>query len=319
MSLLHLRASAPTPVVPRRTRRIAPIFRTLVIAGVLGVALTTTDVPRTGLVAPQLPAPDPAIDTSHLIFGDSFNGSSLRSSTWNRYITSAAARGVPWNSNGEGGSSEANPTENENANYDLPSQVSVNNGLVITAVKRPTVGNLGSATKTYGWASGAVSTYGKLQFNGGYLRIVAKVPAGDGIWPAFWLLPGNGSPASDDYEIDIFEGGFLSKGNPEDSFAWHLHSPDNFIGGVEDLGADLTAGYHVFGLSWTPGQQITWYLDGQQVARVTSAQASIPSEPMELIISLGIANRATSGWHTVADASTPQRAQLIVRSVQLYR
>ena len=38
-------------------------------------------------------------------------------------------------------------------------------------------------------------------------------------------------------------------------------------------GVDLTAGYHTYGLAWDPGQSLTWYLDGKEIAEITSAEA----------------------------------------------
>jgi len=87
---------------------------------------------------------------------------------------------------------------------------------------------------------------------------------------------------------------------------------------VTNVGVDLTSGYHTYGLDWTPGQQITWYLDGKKLGQVTNAQVPIPAEPMELIMNVQVANSSTSQWHTVPDSSTPTTTQMVVRSVQVY-
>ena len=256
---------------------------------------------------------------SQLVLNDSFSGNSLSSSTWNSFITSKAANGSPWNNNGAGGSSPANPGNDLNAEYDLPGQVIVNNGLDLRAHEQATPGMLGSSGSTYSWASGAVSSYGKFQFTGGYLQVRAKMPAGNGMWPSLWMLPGPGGTGGDNFEVDLFEGGYPGNGvSPNDNFAWHLHGPSGTVGGTANAGVDLTAGYHVYGLEWIPGQKITWFLDGRQIAQVTSAQATIPTEPMELIVNLQVANSATSGWHTVPDSTTPTTADMLISNVQVY-
>ncbi|RWF71401.1 family 16 glycosylhydrolase [Mesorhizobium sp. AA22] len=256
--------------------------------------------------------------SSDLVFEESFSGTAL-DSDWNTYITSNAANGWPWNSNGSGGS---NAGSQYYADYDVPSQVSVSNGqLDLTAIKQPISGIKDGTTQTYPVTSGAVSSYGNFEFNGGYLQISMKAPSGDGAWPALWMLPGQGAGSSgDNFEIDIQEGGFTESSGPVDNnFTWHLHGPSGWVGASIDSGVDLTAGFHTYGINWDPGKSITWYLDGKQMAQVTSAQATIPNEPMELIMNNGVANSNTAGWHTTLDSSTPSSMQMQVDEIQLYQ
>ncbi|RWC39368.1 family 16 glycosylhydrolase [Mesorhizobium sp.] len=256
--------------------------------------------------------------SSDLVFEESFSGTAL-DSDWNTYITSNAANGWPWNSNGSGGS---NAGSQYYADYDVPGQVSVSNGqLDLTAIKQPISGIKDGTTQTYPVTSGAVSSYGNFEFNGGYLQISMKAPSGDGAWPALWMLPGQGAGSSgDNFEIDIQEGGFTESSGPVDNnFTWHLHGPSGWVGASIDSGVDLTAGFHTYGINWDPGKSITWYLDGKQMAQVTSAQATIPNEPMELIMNNGVANSNTAGWHTTLDSSTPSSMQMQVDEIQLYQ
>ncbi|TIX86457.1 MAG: glycoside hydrolase family 16 protein, partial [Mesorhizobium sp.] len=243
--------------------------------------------------------------SSDLVFEESFSGTAL-DSDWNTYITSNAANGWPWNSNGSGGSTPGGPY---NADYDMPSQVSVSNGtLNLTAIKQPISGiNQGGVTQTFPITSGAVSSYGNFEFNGGYLQISMKAPSGNGAWPGLWLMPGQGAGSSgDNFEIDIQEGGFTESSGPVDhNFSWHFDGPSGWVGASIDSGVDLTAGFHTYGINWVPGESITWYLDGKQMAQVTSAQVVIPDQPMELIMNNAVANSNAAGWHTALDSSTP--------------
>jgi beta-glucanase (GH16 family) len=275
-----------------------------------------TATPTGSLSAPS------GFTASDLVFGDGFAGTSLSASSWNTFITSNAANGYPWFSNGQGGSGIGGPYV---ADYDMPYEVSVNNGLTLNAVQQSIVAsnrvNGVTANQTFPWTSGVVSTYGKMEFDGGYLQISMKEPGGDGSWPSLWLLPGKGAGSvGDNYEIDIQQGGFTSgSANPDDTFAYHLHTPNGTFGGVVDTGVDLTAGYHTYAINWVPGKSITWYLDGREIGQVTSAQAPIPNEPMELIMNDGVANSAASGWRTTLDSSTPQSMPMHIGGVQLYQ
>ena len=73
------------------------------------------------------------------------------------------------------------------------------------------------------------------------------------------------------------------------------------------MGTDLGAAYHVYGLKWVPGQSLTWYVDGTQIGQVTSAQAPIPDDPMELIVALDVASPSTSGG--APPKTAPRRAR----------
>ncbi|TIT01735.1 family 16 glycosylhydrolase [Mesorhizobium sp.] len=255
--------------------------------------------------------------SSDLVFEENFSGTAL-DSDWNTYITSNAANGWPWNDNGSGGSTPGGPY---NADYDMPSQVSVSNGtLDLTAIQQPISGMNQGTAQTFPITSGAVSSYGNFEFNGGYLQISMKAPSGDGAWPGLWMMPGEGAGSSgDNFEIDIQEGGFTGSGPADQNFAWHLHGPSGVAGGVVDSGVDLTAGFHTYGINWVPGESITWYLDGKQMAQVTSAQVEIPDQPMELMMNNAVANSNATGWHTALDSSTPSSMQMQIDDVQLYQ
>lgn len=269
--------------------------------------------------APALPAVPSGFSASQLVFQDGFTGSVLNSSKWNTFVTSKAAGGWPWNNGPNGGSGVANASNQFDAEYDVPSQVSVSNGLSLQASAQPINGILGGSTATYPWRSGVVSSYNKFQFTGGYLQVTAKMPVGDGMWPGLWLLPGPGGTGGDNFEIDLFEGGYTGSGPASQAFAWHLHTPAGTMGGTAGTGVDLGSGYHTYGLDWVPGQSISWYLDGRLIGRLTSAQLPIPTEPMELIMDLQVANQATAGWHTVPGSSTPAQNVMSIQNIEVYQ
>ncbi|MGX9148085.1 family 16 glycosylhydrolase [Mesorhizobium sp. 128a] len=255
--------------------------------------------------------------SSDLVFEENFSGTAL-DSDWHTYITSNAANGWAWNSDGSGGSG---PGGAYAADYDLPSQVSLSNGLLdLNAIRQPVSGMNQGTAQTFPITSGAVSSYGNFEFNGGYLQISMKAPSGNGAWPGLWLMPGKGAGTSgDNFEIDMQEGGYTGSGPANQALSYHLHTPSGEFGGVVDTGIDLTAGFHTYGINWDPGKSITWYLDGKQMAQVTSAQVPIPNEPMQLIMSNQVANSNVAGWHTALDSSTPSSMHMQIDGVQLYQ
>lgn len=290
------------------------IVVTAAVAALLAVTITASAVPRSLTVPPGYSASD-------LKFNFSASGSATNPVDWDSFITSGGAQGQAWNSNGKGGSSPAN-YPNYDAEYDLPSQVSESNGVIdIRATKTPTEGMLGDTPTRYPFASGVLCSYGKFEFSGGYVQIEAKMPSGAGLWPGLWMLPGTGATSADNYEIDIFEGGAKAGGpgsSSADMYSWHLHTPHGTFGTYTNSHVDLTATFNTYGLRWIPGQSITWYLNGHVIGEVTSAQATIPDEPMELIMNLQVANANAASWHTVYDSTTPTTSDMLISAVQVY-
>ena len=112
--------------------------------------------------------------------------------------------------------------------------------------------------------SAKLSTSSSFSFRYGQMEVKAKLPKGDWIWPAIWLLPVNNEygkwPASG--EIDIME----SRGNnnyPDelgggnDSFSSTLHWGPDFLGHkFEDTSKkykhfqSLSNDFHTYGLYW---------------------------------------------------------------------
>lgn len=267
------------------------------------------------------PVVSPQQQRARLMFSDTFPGGSLDQAKWNPFITSRAVNGRPWT---DPTASQAGRGVqvgcNYSAQYYLPGQVRVDQGLDLVASRQPTGGtcNDTQSPATFPWRSGAISTYSHFQFDGGYVEVTMKPPSGDGLWPAVWMLPGPGGTQGDDNEIDIQEGGFAPPGQAARTFAWHLVHDSSTWGGVVDTGATLAEGFHRYALSWVPGQSLTWYFDGKQVGQLTKSEAPIPDEPMELIVDLAVATPKAAGWHPPGDAQTPSPATLQVASVAVW-
>ena len=275
----------------------------------LANGLTT---PSSGSTTTMLPPP--GYTSSQSILDDHFAGTSLDPTKWVTYLGSS---GTVWNNYGSLPTPYSGPnvpgSGNEVAMFG-PSQVSVDNGLTLTAQR-----NTNQYAGTYPWISGVVTTEGKfsLPATGWYVQVKARMPdQSRGMWPAIWFLPGAPGPAFN--EIDGYEGGFVGPGDPNT-----LMNSDYFANqGQQDqlapLGFDSSAGYHVYGVRYVPGQSITAYVDGRQVYQVlASSGVSITSESYQIMLELQVAAQQTSGWHTTVNASTPT-STMSVAEVQAY-
>jgi beta-glucanase (GH16 family) len=149
-------------------------------------------------------------------------------------------------------------------------------------------------------------------FTHGYAEARMQIPKGQGIWPAFWMVPLNSVNASaSDGEIDIFEG----QGNiPNvDTATFHWGGPQQSIGSNINAGGDLSQAFHTYGVDWEP-DHITWYLDGIAIQTVTSAQAAITSVPMFLILDVWL-----GGWNGEPDSTTPFPATMNIDWVHVWQ
>jgi len=239
--------------------QLASYNYTVVASNAAGAVSTTSGT----LSVTTQPAPPSLPGTWNLIFDDEFN--SLNTSTW-------ATRDW-WNSNA-----------GTQATFE-PAQVSVSNGaLSVTAINQPSTD---SAGVTNPYTSGMINTGGiqgiqaaSFSFTYGYVECRSQIAPGQGMWSALWMLPTN---HLDQYELDVFEN--LGRLPTTDQGFYHVGTAN---AGAFDVpaGADLTAGYHTYGVDWEPNS-ITWYLDGKAVYSYTNA-GNIVNVPMYLILNLDV-------------------------------
>ncbi len=250
-----------------------------------------------------------------MVFDDQFSGTSLDSTKWNTFM---GAQGIVWNNNGSlplPYSGPNVPGDGTDATMFGPAQVGVNNGLTLTAQR-----NTNAYAGAYPWISGAVTTEGKfsLPAGGWYVQVKAKMPdQSQGMWPGIWFLPGVSGTAAN--ELDGYEGGMTGTSRPnQQGHSVYFTDQGLQLGRLWNAGADVTAGYHIYGVQFVPGQSITAYFDGRQVWQVhASSAAPFTAEPYEIILSLQVATQQTSAWHTVTTGATPSET-MDVAEVQAY-
>ncbi len=137
------------------------------------------------------------------------------------------------------------------------------------------------------YVSGLITTQQSFNQLYGYFEIRAQLPRGRGLWPAFWLLPSDGSWPP---EIDVME----MLGDTTTAYYASIHAVvgQQTLNNIQKIIApDLAAGYHVFGVSWRP-DHIRYYLDDVMVYE--TATPPDMHKPMYLLANLAVG--ATGSW-----------------------
>lgn len=232
-----------------------------------------------------------------LAWHDEFDGPALDRSRW------AFDQGGVW-SNGE-----------EQFYTDRPENARIEKGkLILEARREDYFGN--------DYTSARVTTRGLASFRYGRIEARMRVPAGPGLWPAFWMLgedvdkvrwPGCG-------EIDIVEA--IGR---EPARAYGTVHGARFHGvGAISAAYTLPSGIladadHVYAVEWEPGV-VRWYVDDALYRTVTPKDLPVASEwpfekPFFLILNLAVGG----SWPGPPEASTQFPAQLEVDWVRVYR
>lgn len=168
----------------------------------------------------------------------------------------------------------AYPSNNE-LQYYLPDNVKVENGLLRLISKKETYEN-----KEY--TSGAVQTKDTFTFRYGKVEMRAKLPSGQGIFPAFWMLTDHKETWLP--EIDIVE---MLGHNPKE--IWNslhrLNKKQNLTSLTNSYSSkNFALAFHTYSLEWS-SEKIDWFVDGVKTFSVTN---SVPKEEMYLYINTAI-------------------------------
>ncbi|GAA3579809.1 hypothetical protein GCM10022222_75780 [Amycolatopsis ultiminotia] len=183
--------------------------------------------------------------------------------------------------------------------------------LVITAKKEDS-GN----TCWYGaceYTSARLNTSGKFDTASGHIEARMKLPRGQGMWPAFWMLGGSNWPA--DGEIDVME----NIGKEPNTVHGTIHGPgysgEGGIGAPYD-GPNFSDDFHTFAVDWTDNQ-IVWSVDGNAYQTRTPADLNgnqwVYNHPFFLILNLAVGG----DWPGDPDDSTQFPQQLVIDYVHV--
>ena len=239
-------------------------------------------------------------DGFDLVWSDEFSGTRLDDRYWNHNIGT-----------GSGG------WGNNEWQYYRSNNTSVANGfLTITAREE----NYGGQNYT----SSRIKTEGLVDFTYGRVDIRAKLPRGQGIWPALWALGSNFAEVGWPYsgEIDIMEmiGGSGREDTVHGTVHWNvggLNAPYShaYIGGAY-YGSDFSAGFNVFSIIRT-ADGIEWRVNDAPYYRFDideSASRAPFRKPFFLIFNVAVGGN----WPGYPDETTSFPQKMIVDYVRIF-
>ena len=181
------------------------------------------------------------------MWADEFGGGGLDLAKWSR------------EENNYGGGN------NERQAYRMePKYCHVKDGVLRIAVHRDA--HTTNDGKTQPYSSARVRTMHRGDWRYGRFEFRAKLPKGEGIWPAVWMLPTESKYGrwAASGEIDILE----SRGSAVHETTGALHFggswPNNkHLAHARTFpGKDAAEDFHVYGLEWN-ADEIKWHLDGE--------------------------------------------------------
>jgi beta-glucanase (GH16 family) len=175
---------------------------------------------------------------------------------------------------------------------DRPENVSLdgNGNLAITALEETYMNR--------NYTSGRINTRDLFEQANGRFEARIRLPVGQGIWPAFWLLGANfgevGWPTCG--EVDIME----YRGQEPSVLHGSLHGPGYSGGNAITTRFDLPEGafnddFHIFAVEWD-GTRITWFMDDTEYQTVTPDQLPggtrwVFDHPFFIILNVAVGGR----------------------------
>jgi beta-glucanase (GH16 family) len=220
--------------------------------------------------------PGAGVPETSLVFADEFQGSSLDPHRWTTCYW--------WDDEG------CTNSGNDELEWYLPANVSVGHGVLRLEARHSRV--LGSDGVEHPYTSGMVTTgrshddpseHPRFGFRYGRVEARMRMPEGKGLWPALWLLPVTDESRP---EIDVMEVLGDTPSTLRAHFLYDDGSGERVTRGRTWTGADSSAGWHRYGLTWTP-DHLVWFVDGKERWRYSDAE-HIPDEPMYLLIDLAV-------------------------------
>src|SRR2546428_10263829 len=283
-----------------RSRQISPLLAALVCLFPLlllscGGGATLQPPPATGF---------------KLVWSDEFNGADGSSPDASKWTFDTGVGGNDW------GNNELETYTNRTKNAQIQG-----GNLVITAVKETYADPSDGVIRNY--TSARLKTQGLFSQAYGRFEARIKIPAGQGVWPAFWMLGSNitsvGWPNCG--EIDIMENIGKEPGTVHGS----LHGPST-SGPTSDLsapfsfpaGQNFAADFHLYAVEWEPGT-VRFYVDSNLYATFTQSQwpaggSSSFDHPCVLLLNVAVGGN----WPGSPDATAVFPQEMLVDYVRVY-
>lgn len=150
---------------------------------------------------------------------------------------------------------------------------------VLTITARDIPADAKGALWNYDYMSGAITTRDVWSQTYGYFEARLELSDAKGAWPAFWLMPADGSWPP---EIDIME----AYGTEQAHQTLHTKQTGAHTQSYTKTFVDgATSGMHSYGLLWTE-KSLTWYIDGTAVK--TASTPADMHKPFYMILNLAV-------------------------------
>jgi beta-glucanase (GH16 family) len=173
------------------------------------------------------------------------------------------------------------------------------------------------------YTSARLITKGHFDLKYGRFEARIKIPRGQGVWPAFWMLGSNidsvGWPACG--EIDIME----NIGREPSTAHGTMHGPG--YSGANGIGAPFTLAnnasfadsFHVFSVEWS-ANEIHWYIDGTEYKTVRpqdlpNGTTWVFDHPFFIILNFAVGG----AWPGSPDTSTVFPQTMTVDYIRVYK
>ena len=193
-------------------------------------------------------------NSRQLVWRDEFDGPTVNPEKWFFEAGDGSQYGIPGWGNNE-------------LQWYLPDNARIENGVLIIDVKQDQISN---HNNTWAYTSARLNTRDRFAFRYGRIEARIKLPAGQGVWPAFWLLPQQdkyGTWAASG-EIDVMEAVNLQPDSSQEILG-SIHYgdlwPDNIYTTERHMITGATEAFHVYALEWD-AKELRWYVDGHQYA-----------------------------------------------------
>ena len=224
-----------------------------------------------------------------MVMEEDFSGSALDATMWEAQAGDGSDVGLTrWGNNEQ--------------QWYLAANATVANGMLTITAKEEVAPNIpATSSGSFPYTSARIRTAEKFDIQYGRIEARAKVPEGQGFWPAIWMLPTDspyGTTWAGNGEIDILE--VVNAGTDKENVLQTLHYgyawPLNQRLGVSNLqdnmalNIDLTE-FNDYALEWDP-TEIRWYINGVQSYVVERGCL------LQLLLSKGLGGDAMrNGWH----------------------
>ncbi|BCJ46845.1 hypothetical protein GCM10010168_36330 [Actinoplanes ianthinogenes] len=271
-------------------------------SGPYGYSLWEFSVYGTGgnPVDPPAKPADPTFPATRLVFSDEFNGANGVKPDTAKWTYDP---GVPQN-----GEVQYYTPNSENASMNGAGQ------LVIEARKQDYQGRQ--------YTSARMNTSNKFHTQYGRVEARIKVPKGNGLWPAFWMMGADflqGRPWPYNGEIDIME--ILGRNTNEVYSTLHAPAYNGAGGYGQKLSTvDLSQDFHVYAVEWD-SKGMRFFLDNTLILNASKDTVEntrgpwIYDHPFYLILNLAVGG----DFPGPIDSTTPFPSRMLVDYVRVYQ